>query len=55
MIRALVLAALAAGCGVKAPPRPPVKAGEPAARPAAAAPPACEGCGTTPAAAPRSP
>ena len=38
---ALLVAALLAGCGVKAPPRPPAKE----AAPAAAAAQACETCG----------
>ena len=49
MIRVLLLAALALGCGVKAAPRPPVKAD--AARAEEAAPDAavCGTCGAAPA------
>jgi hypothetical protein len=48
VIRALLAAALVAGCGVKAPPRPPLAPG--AAPAAAAAEPArCDGCATAPA------
>jgi hypothetical protein len=42
--RTVLAAALLAGCGVKAPPRPPEKAGARAAPPAAAAPATCETC-----------
>jgi hypothetical protein len=55
MIRAALLAALVAGCGVKAPPRPPLKPGAAPSDPPAAAEPApatCETCGTGPAPAP---
>jgi hypothetical protein len=42
---ALFVAIALAGCGVKAPPRPPAKPGAAAPAPAADAPAACDTCG----------
>jgi len=60
MRAALLAAALLAGCGIKAAPRPPLRPGaSPEERPAAAPKPAsCDTCDTTPspaASAPRAP
>ncbi len=65
MIRALAVAALLAGCGVKAPPRPPLgpgatapdrpEAAEPDAGERAAAEPAAAGACATPPSTPKTP
>jgi hypothetical protein len=50
--RGLLVAAALAGCGVKAPPRPPAKPGAAAPAPATDAPAACKTCGAPAPAAP---
>jgi hypothetical protein len=53
MRAALLVAALLAGCGIKAAPRPPLRPGAtPEARPIAAEPTSCDTCDTTPSPAP---